>query len=178
MLGEDAGEALIQAEHELDGALHIRSRALGTAAHLVNHHVGVRQAETLALGAGGQQHRGHAGSNADAVGVDIAGDELHGVVNSQTCGYGTTGGVDVDVDILLRVGHLQEEKLCNHRIGHSVIDFRANEDDSVEQQTGVDVIGALALAGLLNDGRNVVVLGGVHNVLLTHFIIRTAAGKG
>ena len=71
----------------------------------------VRQGEALALGAGGEKHRAHAGGHADAVGVHVAGEELHRVVDREAGGDGAAGAVDVNVDVLLRVLHLEEEEL-------------------------------------------------------------------
>ena len=81
------------------------------------------------------------------------------------------------MNVLLGIGHLQEEQLGNHRIGHSVIDFRADEDNSVKQQAGVDVIGAFSLAGFLDNGGYVVVFRGIHNVLPSTLAHRAHAGK-
>ena len=57
--------------------------AFRAAEHLVNHDVRVGQRVAFALGAAGEQHRAHAGRLADAIGVHVAGHELHRVVNRQ-----------------------------------------------------------------------------------------------
>ena len=74
--------------------------AFRAAEALVDHDVGIRQREPLAFGAGAQQHRAHARRLADAVGVHVAGEILHRVVNRQAGGDAAAGGVDVDVDVL------------------------------------------------------------------------------
>ena len=50
------------------------------------------------------------------------------------------GRVDVDVDVLLPVLHLEEEQLGDDRIRHVVIDRRAEEDDAILQQPRIDVV--------------------------------------
>ena len=46
----------------------VRNLAADLAVGLMDHHLGVRQGEALALGAAGQQHGAAAGGQADAVG--------------------------------------------------------------------------------------------------------------
>jgi len=49
----------------------------------VDHDVGVGQRVTFFPGSTAQQHCAHAGRLADAIGVHVAGEELHRVVNCQ-----------------------------------------------------------------------------------------------
>ncbi len=158
VMGEDAVEAFFQVEHEADGAFDVGGGAAGATGDLVNHHVGVRQAEAFAFGACGEQHGTHRGANADAIGVHIAGHELHGVIDRQTCGDGATGGVDVDVNVFFRVLHLKEQKLGDDRISDVVIDAGADENDPVLEQTGVDIERALAAAVGLDDYGDIVTI--------------------
>ena len=67
----------------------------------MDHDAAVRQGVALALGAGGQEERAHAGALADAVGGDVAGDPLHRVVDRQAGGDAAAGAVDVEVDVAL-----------------------------------------------------------------------------
>src|SRR3990172_1160685 len=64
------------------------------------------------------------------------------------------GGVDVEVDVLVRVLRLEEQELRDHEVGDVVLDRAADEDDPVLQEPGVDVVGALAAAGLLDHHGN------------------------
>ena len=64
------------------------------------------------------------------------------------------GRVDVEVDVLLRVLGLEEQQLGDDQVGDVVVDRRAEEDDAVLEQARVDVVGALAAAGLLDDDRD------------------------
>src|SRR5690606_9806320 len=77
------------------------------------------------------------------------------VINRQTGSHAAPRRVDVNVDILLRVGALQEEKLRRHQAGHRIIDRRSDEHDPVHQQPREDVHGALAALGLLQYERNI-----------------------
>jgi hypothetical protein len=51
---------------------------------------------------------------------------------------------------------LQEEQLGDHEIRNAIVNRRANEDDAVLQQAGVNVHAPLAAAGVLDDERDVV----------------------
>ena len=99
-------------------------RALRAGQRLVDHDARVRQGVALALGAGGQQHRAHAGRLADAVGGHVAGDVLHRVVNAQARRHRAAGRVDVQVDVGLGVVELQEQHLRHDQVGAAVVDRR------------------------------------------------------
>jgi hypothetical protein len=88
----------------------------------------------LALRARAQQHRAHAGRHAHAVGVYIAGDELHRVVDREACRHRAAGAVDVDVDVLVRILHLQVEQLGDDVIRQRIADRLADEDDAILHQ--------------------------------------------
>ena len=134
--------------------------------------MGVGKAETLAFGSGGEEDRAHGGANSDAVGVHITSEELHGVVNREACGHGSSRGVDVDVDVLLGVRHLQEEQLRNDGVCHEVIDRSSDEDDAVLEETRVDVEGPLPSSVLFDDsGDEMVVLRGGNLGGITHFLV-------
>jgi len=62
--------------------------------------------------------------------------------------------VDVDVDVLALVLHLQEEHLGDDEVGDVVVDRRADEDDPVLEEARPDVVRALAAARLFNDDRS------------------------
>src|SRR3990172_1708876 len=55
------------------------------------------------------------------------------------------------MDVRLRVVRLQEQHLGDHQVGDLVVDLTAQEDDAVAEQTGIDVVGALAAMVLLDD---------------------------
>ncbi len=62
--------------------------------------------------------------------------------------------VDVEVDVLVRVLRLEEEQLGDDQVGDVSSIGVAEEDDAVLEQAGVDVVGPLAAAGLLDDDGN------------------------
>ena len=64
------------------------------------------------------------------------------------------GRVDVQVDVGLGVLRLQEQQLGDDRVGHFVVDLRAEEDDAVLQQAAVDVHRPLFAAALFDDVGN------------------------
>ena len=158
VMGKDAVKAFFQIEHEADGALDIGGGAASATGNLVNHHVGVRQAKAFALGAGSEKHGTHRGTNADAISVHVASHELHRVVDRKTCGDRAARGVDVNVDVLFRVLHLQEKKLGDHGVGNEVIDACTDKNDAVLEQARVDIERALTAAVGLDDDGNVVAI--------------------
>ncbi len=62
-----------------------------------------------------KQHRAHARGHADAVGVHVAREELHRVVDREAGRDRAAGAVDVEMNVLLRVVHLQEQQLRDDR---------------------------------------------------------------
>src|SRR3989344_8724255 len=69
--------------------------ALKTTHGLMHHHAGMRQRESLPLGATGENKSSHARCLTDTHGTDIRLDELHGVVNGQPRIHRTTRRVDI-----------------------------------------------------------------------------------
>ena len=90
---------------QVDG--HIGDLSLSAGGGLMDHDLRVGQSQALALGAGGEQKRAHAGSHADANSGYIALNILHRVINGHTVGDGAAGTVDVKLDVLVRVLGLQ-----------------------------------------------------------------------
>ena len=159
MFGEDSGEGFLEFQHVFHVNLHVGGLSLRPAEHLVDHHVGVREGEAFAGGAATEQHGAHAGGLTNAVGVHVAREELHGVIDRQPGGYVAAGGVDVNVDVLLRVAHLQKQHLCDHGVGHRIIDGGAEENDAIHEQTRINIVSAFAATGLFHHmGDQVIVL--------------------
>ena len=71
--------------------------------------------------------------------MDIAGDELHGVINGETSADGPTGGVDVDGNVLFGVFVGEVEELGDEDVGDFVVDVSAEEEDAVFEEAGDDV---------------------------------------
>ena len=112
----------------------------------------VRHRVALAGRPGAQQHRRHAGANADAVRRDVAAVELHRVQDRQAGVDLAAGRVDVDRDVAVRVFALQVQQLRDDAVRHLVEDRRAEEDDPLLEQHRVDVVDALAARRRLDDG--------------------------
>jgi hypothetical protein len=58
--------------------------------------------------------------------------KLHRIVDRQTRRHTSARRIDVKVDVLLRIGHLQEQQLRDDRVGHHVIDRRAQKHDAID----------------------------------------------
>src|SRR5262249_58819621 len=84
-------------------------------------------------------------------GGELGRDVLHGVVDGQARGDGARGRVDVEEDVLLRIFGFEEEELRHDQVRDVVGDRGAEEDYPVAQEPRVDVVGALAATGLLDD---------------------------
>src|SRR5690606_29936785 len=149
---------LVQTSADLENFLSlnmdVRSLALGTTTRLMNHDPGVGQAEAFAFGTGSQEEGAHTAGLTNAHGADIRLDKLHGVVNRHARGYGSTGRIDVQVNILVRVLRLQKQKLGHHQVSHIVLNGTHQENNPLFQQARVDVIGALTSCRLLDDHRD------------------------
>ena len=128
------------------------------AVRLVEQDPGVRQREALALGAGGQQHGGGRRGLAEADRGDVGLDVLHRVVDREQRRDVAAGAVDVDVDVLVGVLRLEVQQLGADQVGDRVVDRRAQEDDVLLEQPGVEVEGPLAAVGLLDDRGDQVVV--------------------
>ena len=89
------------------------------------------QRETLALCARRQQERTHRSRQTHADGGDVGLDVVHGVVDRHTCGDRTTGRIDIERDVLIRVLALEVEQLCDDERRGGVVDLVGQHDDAV-----------------------------------------------
>ena len=78
----------------------------------------------------------------------------HRVVDRQSRGNRAARAVDVNADLLVRILAVEEEQLGDHQVGDVIVDLAAEKDDAVAQQARVDVVGALAARGALDDAGN------------------------
>src|SRR5690606_20140058 len=69
-------------------------------------------------------------------------------------GHDAAGRIDVQVDVLLGVFGLEEQQLGDDHVRHVVVDAADQEDHPLLQQPRVDVVGALAAAGLFDHHRD------------------------
>ena len=107
----------------------------------------------LPFGAAGQQQRAHRHRDADADRLHVGLDELHRVVDRQARVHRAAGRVDVDRDVLVGILGLEVQQLRDDQVRDLVVDRRAEEDDPLVEQAGVDVERALPARGLLDDHR-------------------------
>src|ERR1035438_2116970 len=81
------------------------------------------------------------------------------------------------MDVLLGVGHLQEQKLRDDDVGNVVIHRGAEEKDAVHEQTGINVPRPLTAPGLLDHDWNQKIFGVVHGNITTPFACKVKAGN-
>lgn len=84
MVGNDGIQFFLQFLNFTRRDFNVRSLSLCTAHRLVNHHAGVGQRRTLALGTCHQQHGSHTCRHTGTDSSYIARDELHRIVNTQS----------------------------------------------------------------------------------------------
>ena len=125
--------------------------ALAADERLVDQDLGVRQGETLALGAACQQESAHRGSHAHADSGDIALDIVHGIVDCHTVRDGAAGAVDVEVNVLLRVLAFQIQQLGNDHTGRGGVDILAQHDNTVIEQSRKNIVAALTASSLFDN---------------------------
>ena len=134
--------------------LDISRRALCTAPGLMDHDPRMRQCEPFSCCAGRQQDCAHAGTLAETVGLDIAGNGLDGIVDGQSGRDRAARAVDVQADLFVRRFRLQEQQLGDDQVGGVVIDRGSEHDDPVFEQAGENVIPAFSGAGIFHYHRN------------------------
>ena len=117
----------------------------------MDHNFRVRKSHSLSLRSSGQEEGSHAGGKSYTNGRNIALDVLHGIVDGHACSHGTTGAVNIEMDILGRILRLQEQKLCDNQICGIIRNLLAQKNNPVLQQPGINIIAALAPSCLLYD---------------------------
>lgn len=160
VLGQNFVQVAFGREDALGVNFDIRGLALESAKNLVDHDFRVWKDKALALGATGEQHGSHGGGHADADRGDSRLDQLHRIVDGEARGHGATGGVDVEFDVFLLVLAFQEEELGDDDVGDVIVDFRAKHDDTVLEETRVNIVSAFSLRGFLDYRWDEVVLHG------------------
>src|SRR5438132_12552948 len=101
VLGEDLVEQLAVAEDLLGLDLDVDRLTLRAAVRLVDQDARVRKRIALALGPGGEDHRGGRGGLPHDDRGDVRADVLHGVVDREQRRDIATRRVDVEVDVLV-----------------------------------------------------------------------------
>src|SRR5262249_20913562 len=105
----------------------------------------------LAPGARAEQELSHRRRHAHGDGHHVVLDVLHGVVDSHTGRDGAAGAVDVEVNVLVRVGG-KEQQLCSDPVGDVVVHRLTEEDDPLVEQPAVDLVAEAATDGRLAGG--------------------------
>ena len=112
------------------------------------------QGKAFSLRTGGEQKSPHAGRHSHADRGNITFDILHGIINRHSSRHGTSGAVNVKADILCRILPLQIKKLRHHQTGGNIVDLVRQHNNSVIQQTGINIVGTFPTVGLFNDIRD------------------------
>src|SRR5665647_365581 len=140
LLGGQLGEHPLHVQDELGIDPDVGRGAADAAGRLVHHHPRVRGGVTLALGTRGEQELPHRCGHADRHRRDVGLDVLHRVVDRHARGDRAARGVDVQVDVLVRVLGGQQHHLRADRVGVLVPHLGAQPDDPLAQQPVVDVV--------------------------------------
>src|SRR6266513_1645659 len=122
-----------------------------THRRLVDKNARIGQGQSFLVFSGSQQQGRHGGRLADADRGHVILYVLHGVVNRHTSGDRSARGIDVQLNVFRRLFLGEKQHLRDHQVGDVVVNRRAYEDDVVAQQPGIDVVGAFASSGLLDD---------------------------
>src|SRR5579859_193000 len=117
---------------------------------LMNQDARVGQGKALFRRATGEKHGRDGGRLSDTGGYDVGFHKLHRVVDSETRGDRTAWRIDIELDVALGIFSLQEEHLSGGQVGDMIVNRCADKDDVLFEEAGVDVVSALAAAGLFN----------------------------
>ncbi len=115
----------------------------------MDHNLRIGECHPLPPGPSAKQEGPEAGRQPQTDGGDVTFDILHGIIDGESCRYGTAGAVDIKPDILFRILGLQKQHLCHHQACRKLTDFLSQKDNPIRQQPGINVITPLPPAGLL-----------------------------
>ena len=139
MVREQLVEQLAHPDDLLGLDLDVDRLAGSATVRLVDQHPGVREDEPLARRARGEQHRRGRRGLADADRLHVALDVLHRVVDREQSRDLAARRVDVHHDVLVGIVGLEDQQLGDDEVRDRVVDRRAEEDDAVVREAGVDV---------------------------------------
>ena len=134
--------------------LHIRCLTLRAAERLMDHDLGIRQRNALALRAGREQECAHGRSHADADGGNVTLDILHGVIDRHAVCDAAAGAVDIELNVLIGILRFEIEHLRDDQTCRRCVDFFREHNDAVVEQARENIIRTFAAAGLFNNIRN------------------------
>src|SRR5262249_20416000 len=122
----------------------------------------MRKSKPLLWCTGGKKHGCHTGGLPHTNRGYVIPDELNRVVDGQTRRNRSSRAIDVKWNVALRILCFQEQRLRRHQIGNVVVDGSAYKNDAVFEQSRIDVVGALATIGLLDDHWDQRISFGIH----------------
>mmetsp|Transcript_10087 Transcript_10087/g.20763 ORF Transcript_10087/g.20763 Transcript_10087/m.20763 type:complete len:265 (-) Transcript_10087:122-916(-) len=103
---------------------------------LMNHDPGIGKRPPLPRSSRPEEECPHRRRHSETDGLDVAGDELHGIVNGEAGADGAAGGVDVEGNVLFGVFVGEVEELGDEDVGDFVVDVGAEEEDAVFEKAG------------------------------------------
>ena len=154
MMRQDPVQLILEFQDLLGLDMNIGGRPLSSAPRLMDHHAGVRQRVPFSLGAGRQEERAHARGLSQTVSRHIALHEAHRIVDREARGHGAAGRVDINIDVLAGIFHVEEEDLGNDQVRDHIIDRRSDKNNTILKKAGVNVVGALPFSGCFDDHRD------------------------
>ena len=119
----------------------------------MNHHSRVGKSRSLARSSGSKKDAAHRCCHACADSRHIRRNELHGIVNTQTSRYRTTGRIDINLNILRGIYRLQKKQLRLNNVGHIVIYGSTKEYDTIHHKTREHIHGGHIQMTLLDNCR-------------------------
>ena len=120
----------------------------------MHHDSRVRQCESTTLFTSSEKKSAHARCLPDADGAYRALHVIHGVINRHATRDDTARRVNINRDFLFRVFAFQVQKFRDDDIRHTIIDRRAQKNNSIFEQTTKNVPPSFAPMSLFNDGWN------------------------
>ena len=76
---------------------------------------------------------------------------VHGIIHRHAGSNNTSGGINVKIDILVRIFGFEKQKLGDQEIGNLIVDGGSQKDDPILQEPGVNIISPLPPAALLDN---------------------------
>ena len=140
VLRENGVETVAGFEDVLSLDLDVTCLTLCAAEGLVDHNFAVGESESLALGTCGEKESAHGSCHSDADGGYVTLDEVHSVVDSEAGRYRATGAIDVKADVRIGIFRFQIQKLRNNEGCCYVVNLVSEEDDSLVEKAGVNIV--------------------------------------
>ena len=154
MIGEDFIEDFPSPHDMLCSDLDIDRLSFDPTERLMDQDFRVFQCVAFSFCPTGEDDRSHRCRESDTDRDNIRLDILHRIVDRESSSDMSTRRVHIECDRRLRVFFLEEEKLSDDRIRDGSVDRISEEDDTILEESGVDIIRALLSADFIDDGRD------------------------